>query len=158
MTPLDDAKRLTSPPLQGRGRGWGLSANAIASVQGYATAMRCDPTEPEKRLWSHLSRSQLGGFKFRRQAVVGSRIADFLCPQHRLVVEIDGHTHLDPAMDAQRDAELAALGYRTIRYTNTDVMQNVEGVLQHLLSELHALPVRQAPHPNPSPEGEGLER
>ncbi|WP_298091163.1 endonuclease domain-containing protein [uncultured Sphingomonas sp.] len=135
-----------------------MSANTIARVQGHAVAMRRNPTEPEKRLWTHLSRSQLGGFKFRRQAVIGSFIADFLCPAERLVIEIDGHTHEDADADRNRDAALAALGYRTIRFTNTDVMQNVEGVLIRLRETLQALSLRRAPHPNPSPEGEGLER
>ena len=158
MTPRDDDRRLGSPPLQGRGRGWGLSAGAIDRVQGYATGMRRNPTEPERRLWAHLSRSQLGGFKFRRQAVIGSSIADFFCPQKGLVVEVDGHTHGDVASDAARDAALAAWGLRTVRFTNTDVMANVEGVLERLLDELRASPDRRTPHPNPSPEGEGLER
>jgi very-short-patch-repair endonuclease len=52
--------------------------------------MHCDPREPEKRLWRNLSRSQLGGFKFRRQAVTGSYFADFLCPAKVLIVEVDG--------------------------------------------------------------------
>jgi very-short-patch-repair endonuclease len=120
--------------------------------------MRRNPTEPERRLWSHLSRSQLGGFKFRRQAMIGNRIADFLCPQRMLVVEIDGHTHVDPVQDARRDDALAVLGYRTIRFTNVDVMDNIEGVLHRLLEKLQAVPLWPAPHPNPSPEGEGLER
>ncbi len=158
MTPRDDDRRLDSPPLQGRGRGWGLSANAIAQVHDHAATMRRNPTEPEKRLWAGLSRSQLGGFKFRRQAPIGASIADFLCPQKRLIVEVDGHTHDDAVRDVRRDTALAALGYRTIRVTNTDVMQNLEGVLHHLLIELQASPDRRALHPNPSPEGEGLER
>ncbi len=158
MTPRDEDRRLNSPPLQGRGRGWGLSANAIDRVSGHAIAMRRNPTEPEKRLWAHLSRSQLGGFRFRRQVVIGGLIADFLCPQKGLIVEVDGHTHGDQVADAHRDSALMALGYRTVRFTNADVMQNVEGVLHHLLGELLASPDRRAPHPNPSPEGEGLER
>ncbi|MDP1028491.1 endonuclease domain-containing protein [Sphingomonas sp. KR1UV-12] len=130
----------------------------MARVQSFASEMRRNPTEPERRLWANLSRSQLGGFKFRRQATIGAFIADFLCPAVRLVVEIDGHTHGDAVADQSRDAALHVLGYRTIRFTNTDVMQNLEGVLVRLLAELQSLPLCRAPHPNPSPEGEGLER
>ncbi len=158
MTPRDDDRRLDSPPLQGRGRGWGLSASTIDRMHGHASAMRHNPTEPEKRLWSRLSQSQLGGFKFRRQATIGMVIVDFLCPQKGMIVEVDGHTHGDAASDERRDAALAVLGFRTVRFTNTDVMQNIEGVLARLLDELRALPDRRTPHPNPSPEGEGLER
>ena len=156
LTPQDEARRLDSPPLQGRGRGWGVSANAIASLHGHARTMRGNPTEPEKRLWAYLSRSQLGGFKFRRQATIGRVIVDFLCPATGLIVEVDGDTHVDPAADARRHTALAVLGYRVTRVGNGDVTHNIEGVLQHLLATLHAMPLRRAPHPNPSPEGEGL--
>jgi very-short-patch-repair endonuclease len=157
LTPQDDARRLNSPPLQGRGRGWGLSANTVARLQGHARDMRNAPTESEARLWAQLRASQLGGFKFRRQATIGRSIVDFLCPVTGLIVEIDGDTHVDAAADARRDATLAAQGYRVVRVANTDVTANIEGVLSHLLDTLQAMPPRRAPHPNPSPEGEGLE-
>ncbi len=118
--------------------------------------MRREPTAPEKRLWAHLSRSQLGGFKFRRQAVVGHYIADFLCPATSLIVEVDGDTHADTDRDNRRDAALAELGFKVVHIANTDVMRNIEGVLAHLLGTLQAMPARRTPHPNPSPEGEGL--
>jgi len=120
--------------------------------------MRRDPTEPEKRLWRNLSNSQLSGFKFRRQAVIGAHIADFLCPAKALIVEVDGDTH-DPDRDNRRDTVLAAQRYRTIRFTNAEVMQNVEGVLLTILRALMTTADRWAgrPHPNPSPEGEGLD-
>ncbi len=57
-----------------------------------AARMRREPTEPERRLWQHLRASQLGGYKFRRQATIGGRIVDFFCPLKGLVVEIDGDT------------------------------------------------------------------
>ena len=154
----DHAKRTNSPPLQGRGRGWGLSAERIDAIQSHARQMRREPTAPEQRLWTKLCRSQLGGFKFRRQATIGSAIVDFLCPQKGLVLEVDGHTHTDPAADARRTARLEALGFHVLRVTNTDVMANVEGVLRLVLDTLQALPDRRKPHPNPSPEGERLKQ
>ena len=122
-----------------------------------AHAMRRQPTEPEKRLWRHLSNSQLGGFKFRRQAVIGHYIADFLCPTKALVIEVDGDTHEADA-DWRRDMALEAKGYRTVRFSNADVMKNMEGVLLAILEACEAAPDRWVgrPHPNPSPEGEGL--
>jgi very-short-patch-repair endonuclease len=121
--------------------------------------MRKEPTEPEKRLWNRaLSRSQLGGFKFRRQAVIGPFIADFLCPAKALIVEVDGWTHDDAAKDARRDAALRELGFTVLRFTNTDVMQNIEGVAAAILNAIQQTPDRwDAPHPSPSPEGEGRE-
>jgi very-short-patch-repair endonuclease len=115
--------------------------------------MRNNPTEPEKRLWRSLSNSQLG-YKIRRQAVIDGFIVDFLCPAKALVIEIDGDTH-DVEADRRRDALLSSRGYRTIRFTNEDVMTNIGGVLEFIAKILAALPDRW-PHPNPSPKGEGL--
>jgi len=129
QSPADFALRTNTPPLQGRGRGWGLPAAQLLELQSRAKDMRSNPTEPEKRLWRHLSNSQLGGFKFRRQEVVGSYIADFVCPSAALIVEVDGDTH-------------------------DDVMRNMDGVLASILEILGRAP---NPQPNPSPEGDGLE-
>ena len=150
----DQAKQLDTPPLQGRGRGWGLSASTIEELQGRARQMRNNPTEPEKRLWRHLSNGQVEGFKFRRQQVIGRFIADFVCVPAKLIIEVDGDTH-EEAADRARDKTLAEQGYRTIRVTNHDVMSNIDGVLRFITE---ALPQAERPHPNPSPEGEGLER
>jgi very-short-patch-repair endonuclease len=117
--------------------------------------MRRNPPEPVKRLWRALSRCQLDGHKFRRQAVVGPYIADFLCPQKGLIVEVDGDTH-DADRDKRRDHALAGRGLRVLRVTN-EVMDNLDGVLASILAALRQAPERWAsPHPNPSPEGEGL--
>ena len=152
----DQAKQQNSPPLQGRGRGWGLSAGRIAELHGYAADMRREPTEPEKRLWRALSNRQLGGFKFRRQAQIGPFIADFLCPQKALIVEVDGETH-DVDSDQPRNAALERLGCIVLHVTNHDVMRNIDGVCQAILGALEQAPDRwEKPHPNPSPEGEGL--
>ena len=119
--------------------------------------MRRQPTDAEKRLWRHLSNSQLSGFKFRRQARLGWRIADLFCPSIGLIVEIDGDTH-DADVDARKDAVARRHGFHVIRFTNADVMQNIDGVLTSLLAFAQSLPPRtdwRLPHPNPSPEGEG---
>ena len=151
LTPKDQALRLSTPPLQGRGRGWGIDAARLAELHARARAMRNNPTEPEKRLWRALSNGQLGA-KFRRQAVIPPYIADFLCPSARLIVEVDGDTH-DAPTDKRRDLYLAQLGYRVLRVTNADVMTNIDGVAALILE---ALSETSGPHPNPSPEGEGL--
>jgi very-short-patch-repair endonuclease len=113
--------------------------------------MRNNPTEPEKRLWRVLSGKQVGA-KFRRQAVIPPYIADFLCPALKLIIEVDGDTH-DATADAARDAGLAAPGYRVLRFANADVIGNMDGVFAVISEAVEAL---RAPHPNPSPEGEGL--
>ena len=125
-----------------------------ATLQERARAMRRNPTEPEKRLWRSLSRSQLAGAKFRRQQVIHPYIVDFLCPAKALVVEVDGDTH-DAGADRRRDADLEDKGFRVLRFGNADVMTNMSGVLAAIALTVAASPDRW-PHPNPSPEGEGL--
>ncbi len=154
----DKGWRPEAPTLQGRGLGWGLSNAQLKELHRRAAEMRRNPTEPEKRLWRNLSGQQLGEYKFRRQSVVGYFIADFLCPQKALIIEVDGDTH-DEAKDRLRDDILGTRGFRVVRVTNDDVMTNMDGVLQHILLVLNDTPRRwNNPHPNPSPEGEGLER
>ena len=156
LTATDDARRLNTPPLQGRGRGWGLSAERLALLHERASEMRNNPTEPEKRLWRALSNGQLDGHKFRRQSVIAPFIADFLCPRQKLIVEVDGDTH-DEAKDRLRDDLLDERGYRVVRVTNGDVMTNMDGVLRLIALVLAETAGSLAtPHPNPSPEGEGL--
>jgi very-short-patch-repair endonuclease len=127
-----------------------------AELHERAKQMRNNPTEWEVRVWRHLSRSQLG-HKFRRQAAIFPYICDFLCPAKRLVIEIDGDTH-DAPHDARRDAYLAAKGYRTLRFTNLDMRDTLEGVILTIADALRSQPDRWSgrPHPNPSPKGEGL--
>ena len=119
-----------------------------------AKRLRKESTPFEVRLWRHLSSSKLGGFKFRRQHVIDNCIVDFFCPQKGLIVEVDGNTH-DADRDRVRDNAHAQKGFATIRFTNADVGQNLQGVLEALLDKLGSLPDRW-PHPlSPSPEGEG---
>lgn len=101
-----------------------------------AATMRRQPTEPERRMWMVLRDSRLAGYKFRRQKVIGSRIVDFFCPAKGLIVEIDGNTH-DREQDLRRDGEMEReWGFRTVRFTNLEVMSNMEGVQAVLLQAL----------------------
>jgi very-short-patch-repair endonuclease len=121
-----------------------------------AREMRRNPTEWEVRVWRHLSNSQLG-HKFRRQSVIFPYICDFFCPEKGLIAEIDGDTH-DPVYDGNRDKRLVGKGFAVLRFTNLDVRDTLEGVLSTIVDALRRRPDRWSglPHPNPSPEGEGL--
>jgi very-short-patch-repair endonuclease len=153
-----------SPPLQGRGKGWGMNKARLQEMHTRARTLRTEATGPEKKLWAYLSGAKCGGFKFRRQAVVGPYIADFLCPQKALIIEVDGETH-DVMRDAKRDAWLAAHGYQVLRVSNDDVLMQLDRVLDHIFQTVSQLPDRwqrndeptlnPSPTPNPSPEGEG---
>ena len=141
--------------------------NALDSrLNSFARSMRSNPTEPEKRLWRRLSASQLGGFKFRRQAQIGSSIVDFYCPAINLAIEVDGDTH-DAGRDRTRDAALAMHGVHILRVRNDEVMRNIDGVLDHILAKALNMPpregwrrpeaaVRTGPTPTPPQEGRGL--
>ncbi len=152
---LDKGWRPEAPPLQGRGLGWGLSVEQIRWLQERAHEMRRNPTEPEKRLWRNLSGNQVDGLKFRRQEVIGPYIADFMCPARSLIVEVDGDTH-DEAKDRLRDDVLAQFGFLVLRVANADVMTNAEGVVGAIRYAASGRSSPHNPHPNPSPEGEGL--
>lgn len=120
----------------------------------HAADMRRGPTEAERRLWRNLRNSQLDGYKFRRQAVIGSRIADFFCPAKALVVEVDGDTH-EPIHDAFRDRRMyEENGFVTVRFSNSDVMSNLEGVLDSLRLILLDLPDRWLSNTTPAPSSE----
>ncbi|WP_010543235.1 DUF559 domain-containing protein, partial [Sphingomonas elodea] len=121
-----------------------------ADLLARAKEMRRNPTELEKRLWRHLSNTQLG-YKFRRQQVVFPYICDFFCPAKGLVIEVDGDTH-DPAYDERRDAYLLSQGFRPLHFSNHDVFDNIDGVLAVIVETLQTRPDRwsASPHPNPA--------
>jgi very-short-patch-repair endonuclease len=95
-----------------------------------AKALRRNATDVERIMWLLLRDRRLDGVKFRRQFPIGPFVADFACVAHRLVVELDGGQHADNSADRSRDAELAARGWRVLRFWNSDVMQNRDGVLE----------------------------
>lgn len=105
-----------------------------------ARRMRLEPTDAERTLW-HALRGKALGAKFRRQLQRGSYILDFACLSHCLVVEVDGDQHADCAADRERDAWLQANGYRVLRFSNRDVLQNLDGVLAVIGQTLAATPV-----------------
>ena len=112
----------------------------------FARLMRREMTAPEKRLWLQLRAKRLCGAKFRRQNVIGRYIGDFACRTPMLVIEVDGESHACTAeVDAVRTAYFAARGYRVLRFTNAEVMGNLEGVLSAIASVL------DSPSPQPSP-------
>ena len=87
-------------------------------------------TPAERLLWDRLHNRQLGGYKFRRQHPLGPFIADFHCADARLVVEIDGGVHLATSEhDEERTRQFNSYGYRVIRFTYSEVEQNLTKVL-----------------------------
>ena len=104
------------------------------ALKGHSQALRRDPTPAERKLWYEF----LSGLpeKFTRQKPLGRYIADFYCSQHRLIIELDGDSHYDDRArryDERRTAQLELEGLRVVRFTNTEVMQNFEGVCATIL-------------------------
>ncbi|WP_156421082.1 endonuclease domain-containing protein, partial [Sphingopyxis sp. H077] len=109
-----------------------------------ARRLRGDATPAEKKLWSVLRGSNMGGFKFRRQQRLGPFVADFACQSARLAIEVDGDSHAHQIeYDARRTEFLMREGYRVLRFTNLDVMDNLEGVCR-------AIELALAGKPSPS--------
>lgn len=99
--------------------------------------MRSNQTDAEQRLWYHLRAHRFMGLKFKRQKPVGRYIADFVCMEHRLIIELDGGQHAEEAAyDEQRDAWLRGQGYTVLRFWNNDVMQQLDSVLEQIASAL----------------------
>jgi very-short-patch-repair endonuclease len=101
-----------------------------------ARSLRRSLTTPEFLLWRQIRNRQLDGYKFVRQEPIGPYYADFACRERRLVIEVDGGQHADSISDCRRDRYLTASGYRVVRFWNNEVVENIDGVLQALLSEL----------------------
>ena len=99
-------------------------------------ALREHATDAERLLWRLLRTRQFFGLKFRRQHSIGPYIVDFYCAVHRLAVELDGGQHFTVeglAYDRRRTAYLAARGIRVLRFTNSELFENTEGVMGMLL-------------------------
>jgi very-short-patch-repair endonuclease len=113
-----------------------------------ARELRRSPTHIERLLWNRLRFWQIDGFKFRRQQPLGNYIADFVCFERRLIVEIDGGQHAaKKEYDAKRDSWLHDR-FIVLRFWNSDIVENMEGVLQSILDNL-----RSTPFLSPSPQG-----
>lgn len=91
--------------------------------------LRTKSTWPEKIVWSIVRAHRLGGLKFQRQHPIGPYVVDFYCHEKRLVIEIDGGSHEERAVeDGERTAYLEQQGLRVYRVTNQDVMSDKEAV------------------------------
>jgi very-short-patch-repair endonuclease len=125
-------------------------------LTGLARGLRQRQTNAEVRLWSRLRNRQLDDLKFRRQVPRGRFVADFLCDEAMLIVEVDGSQHDDSqSKDDIRSAYLERLGYMVMRVRNYDLLQNTDRVLDHIC----AVARERAKAPSsalraPSPQGE----
>src|SRR6185436_8964789 len=95
-----------------------------------ARSLRHNMTEAEKRLWTRLRNRQIEGARFRRQAAIGTYIADFACFYPRIVIEVDGGQHAErQRRDERRTSWLENEGFVVLRFWNNDVLANGDGVV-----------------------------
>ena len=101
-----------------------------------ARELRRDAPIPERILWGIIRSGRLGGFKFRRQHVVGPFVVDFYCPQAKLVVELDGLSHVGRGnADDKRTIFLEQRGLKVIRVTNDDALHHLDAVADYILRQ-----------------------
>jgi very-short-patch-repair endonuclease len=104
--------------------------------------LRNNLTPAERRFWYYIGNKRFNNLKFRKQHGIGPYIVDFYCPEKKLIIEIDGDSHARSKViyyDQERTLYLDKLGYKVVRYTNTDIMTNIEGVFQDLTRQLSLL-------------------
>ena len=104
-----------------------------------ARALRASQTSAEAKLWQALRNRKLARWKFRRQHPIDRYVVDFVTLDGKLIVEVDGVTHSEPAeiqRDKARSDVLEACGFFIVRVSNTDVYENLEGVLELIESSL----------------------
>jgi very-short-patch-repair endonuclease len=99
--------------------------------------LRRQGTDAETTLWFALRDRRLDGFKTVRQEAIGSYVVDFVCREKKLVIEVDGGQHADNPKDRTSDATLTAQGYQVLRFWNSEILSNREGVLSVILAKLH---------------------
>lgn len=101
--------------------------------------LRNNATPAERLLWEHLRKKQLSHFKFRRQHGIGPFIADFYCPEAKLVIEVDGGIHRSSeakVYDARRDEFMRDHGISIIRFRNDEIYNSLELVLNVISTAL----------------------
>ncbi len=100
-------------------------------LRGVAKEQRAPMSDAERKIWHSVRARRLGGLKFRRQHPIGPYVADFYCGDARLVVEVDGNHHGEPAQvehDEIRDAWMTTQGLNVIRFTVHEVVEKLDDV------------------------------
>jgi very-short-patch-repair endonuclease len=99
-----------------------------------AGALRVQQTDAERALWRLLRDRRLQSTKWRRQIPIGAFVVDFICFEHRLIVECDGSQHAENRRDIRRDAWLEAQGFAIARFWNHEIPRERENVLNTILA------------------------
>jgi very-short-patch-repair endonuclease len=112
---------------------------ASAVNRSRAKTMRHAPVGTEKQFWPHIRNRKLGGFKFKRQHLIGPHIVDYVCLEEKPIVELDGTSHQARlAHDAARNRYLQDQDYRVLRFENGEVVEYLSTILEAILTALTA--------------------
>ncbi|MBS5861327.1 primosomal protein N' [bacterium] len=130
----------------------------------YSKELRKNMTDVENILWYYLCNKQLGGYKFRRQEAIDNYIADFVCYERKLIIELDGGQHNEQKniqKDKNRQKYLEDKGFTVLRFWNNDVIENIESVLNKIYETIletpknKDIPDKNSSHAPSPPAGEG---
>ena len=113
------------------------------NLKQVARTLRTNMTDAERHLWAKIRLKQLKGYQFYRQKPIGDYIVDFFCPRAKLVIEVDGSQHFSDEMteyDRIRNEYLSSLGLRVLRFTNTEVLKNIAGVVESIEEKIPLIP------------------
>lgn len=109
------------------------------TMRNNSKRMRSKMTDADLKLWNAVRAHRLEGLGFKRQMPINNYIVDFACPQHKLIVELDGSQHAQEEYakkDEIRTRFLQQQGWQVLRFWNDDVLKDVDGVCQHILAFL----------------------
>ena len=108
-------------------------------LKKYSRTLRKNATDAERLIWSKIRKKQLKNLQFYRQKIIGRYIVDFYCPKAKLVIELDGGRHYEregKKKDKKRDEFLRKKGLKVLRFSDTEVFLNLEGVLEEIYKNL----------------------
>ena len=106
-------------------------------IFGYAKALHRNMTPAEVKLWARLRAHRLNNIHFRNQHAIGNYVVDFCAPRKRFIIELDGSQHLEQEeYDQERTEYLESKGYRVLRFWNSQVMNDIEGVMRAIIFAL----------------------
>ena len=116
-----------------------------------ARFMRANPTDAERKIWYLLRHRRLGE-RWRRQEIVDDLyIVDFICFEYRLIIEADGSQHSDNKADETRDAYVKEQGFTVLRFWNSDILINIEGIGEAVLNAIENSTAQTRGDPTPQP-------
>jgi very-short-patch-repair endonuclease len=118
----------------------------VGNIKAFVKSLRKRSTDAESLLWKHLRAKRLKGLKFRRQEPIGKYIADFVCYEKQIIIEVDGGQHsIDKDRDNERDIWFKGEGFKVLRFWNNEVLNDTEAVLTAIMMSCLESPSPSSP-------------